>query len=67
MTKQDLMELLVRRDEISYPDAATLIDMVQDEVNIALDENQGLWYVEDILLDMLGLEPDYLDLFLLDY
>lgn len=62
-TLEELAAMVSERDKISYIDAMTAVrdcaaDMEHAFYNGSLDE------AEDILHDYLGLEPDYLDLFI---
>lgn len=62
-TLDELAEMLAKRDGISYQEAMTAVrdcaaEMEQAFFDGSLDE------VEDILRVDLGLEPDYLDLFI---
>lgn len=62
-TKAALARLLQRRDNITQEDALTMIEDFQQAVDDALDRNDyhGL---DDLIQDELGLEPDYLILFI---
>lgn len=62
-TLEELAEMISKRDNISYEDALITVrdaaaDMEHAFYNGSLDE------AEDILKCDLGLEPDYLDLFI---
>lgn len=56
----ELVELLARRDNISLLEANNLIDIAAEEIRIAIEEDEPLEMLEDIVADLLGLEPDYL-------
>lgn len=56
----ELVELLARRDSISLLEANNLIDIAAEEIRIAIEEGKPLEMLEDIVADLLGLEPDYL-------
>lgn len=63
-TLDELAAMIAKRDGISFVEAMTVVrdtaaDMEYAFYNGSLDE------AENILRDMLGLEPDYLDLFIL--
>ena len=60
---EELAQLIARRDAISYNEAMGLIKETAAELEIAF-MNGDLYEAEDIMADMLGLEPDYLDLFI---
>lgn len=62
-TLEELAEMIANRDGITYHEAITTVrdcaaDMEHAFYNGSLDE------AEDILRDYLGLEPDYMDLFI---
>lgn len=62
-TLEELAKMIAKRDEISYEEALiivrdTAVDIEHAFYNGSLDE------AEDILRMDLGLEPDYLDLFI---
>ena len=62
-TLEELASMIAKRDNISFEEAMAVIrdcaaDMEQAFYNGSLDE------AEDLLKDYLGLEPDYLDLFI---
>ena len=61
----DLAKLLSRRDGISMNEAWNTIEECQQELNDAFCRGPSVMEVEDIIADYLGLEPDYLDLFLM--
>lgn len=59
----DLAHLLSERDDISLNEAWNMIEECQREINQAFYYGEpSLWEIEDIIADVLGLEPDYLDL-----
>lgn len=60
---EELALLIARRDAISYNEAMDIIRETAAELEIAF-MNGDLYEAEDIMADMLGLEPDYLDLFI---
>lgn len=61
--KKGLRIMLMLRDHTSRQEAQLMIDTTQQLIDEALEEGQ-LSDIEEILADNLGLEPDYLDLFL---
>lgn len=63
-TKDELIDSLIDRDGITYAEAANIIDEVQDEINYIIGGAGTLEELEDLLRVELGLEPDYLPLFL---
>ena len=60
----ELISLIMRRDGISRNEAENIIKDCQYEIDDAIFHDGSLDLVEDIIADYLGLEPDYLDLFL---
>lgn len=59
-----IIEILMRRDGLTENEAHSLLDECQRLI-IHCIETGGTYYdAVDIIEDMLGLEPDYLDLFL---
>lgn len=62
-TLEELAEMIAKRDSISYNEAFTAVRDAAAEMEIAFMEG-NLNEAEDILHDCLGLEPDYLDLFI---
>lgn len=55
----------MERDNLSYTEAANIVEEVQEEIAEAIDMGAGLYEIEDIIASELGLEPDYLEDFLL--
>ena len=61
----ELAELLMRRDGINRNEAENLISCTAREISDAIGAGDSLETLEDIVADFLGLEPDYLELFLI--
>lgn len=60
---EDIVKLLMRRDNISLMEAQEAINECKEELDVAI--LNGLWQdADDILKSYLGLEPDYLDIFI---
>lgn len=57
---QNIIDILVRRDNISENEAREICEQCRRDILHAIDKNCGIEEVEDILADWLGLEPDYL-------
>ena len=55
-----LVELITKRDDISENEAHEICEQCRRDILHAIDKNCGIEEVEDILMDWLGLEPDYL-------
>lgn len=58
----EIIELIARRDGISYNEAHNIVDECLDELREAI--GNGCSYEEgcDIIAGWLGLEPDYFDM-----
>lgn len=61
---EELVKLLMRRDGISENEAYNLIEGCQQEIQETIEFGANLELIEDIIMDWLGLEPDYLELLL---
>lgn len=60
-TVEDIIQLISRRDNISYIEAMNIVNECMEEMESAI--TMGNWQeAEDILASYLGLEPDYLDI-----
>ena len=60
---EDIIKLLMRRDNISLMEAQEAVNDCKEELDVAICN--GLWQqAEDILKSYLSLEPDYLDIFI---
>ena len=55
-----LVELIAKRDGISENEAYEICEQCRRDILHAIDKNCEIEEVEDILMDWLGLEPDYL-------
>ena len=55
-----LVKLIAKRDGISENEAYEICEQCRHDILHAIDKNCGIEEVEDILIDWLGLEPDYL-------
>ena len=65
MTKQDIIKILMRRDHMTLDEAWDLVNETQDEINYLVESGDvDIFAAEDIIKYNLGLEPDYLDAFL---
>ena len=52
-----VIEILMKRDGISEDEAKALVDETRDEIMMCDDPME----VDSIIMEYLGLEPDYLD------
>ena len=60
-TVEDIINLISRRDNISYLEAMNIVNDCMEEMEGAI--MRGNWQeAEDILASYLSLEPDYLDI-----
>ena len=57
---KELVKLIAKRDGISENEAYEICEQCRHDILHAIDRNCGIEEVEDILMDWLGLEPDYL-------
>ena len=57
---EDIINLISRRDNISYIEAMNIVNECMEEMEDAV-LNANWQEAEDILASYLGLEPDYLD------
>ena len=62
-TLEELARMIARRDNISYEEALAVIRDTAADMEYAF-YNGNLDLAEDILREDLGLEPDYMDLFI---
>lgn len=60
MTVQEIAEILMRRDNISYNEAMDMVEKCQDELEILVQGGGSLDDAEECVAYWLGLEPDYL-------
>lgn len=60
----EIVEILMRRDGISENEAWNCVEECQNEINDIIMWGGTLDQIEDAIADYLGLEPDYLDCFL---
>lgn len=60
MTVQEIAEILMRRDGISYNEAMDMVEKCQDELEILVQGGGSIDDAEDCVAYWLGLEPDYL-------
>ena len=61
---REIVEILMRRDNISENEAIAIVRECRDEIMDAAFRG-SYTECEDILASYLGLEPDYLDFFLM--
>lgn len=54
-----VVKLIMKRDDLSYEDAKTEVSNTVDEMYEALESGDSE-LVEEILMNNLGLEPDYI-------
>lgn len=56
---EEVIQILMRRDDLTREEAIEEIKEFKQEANSLMKEGR-FWEVEDLLIDYLGLEPDYL-------
>ncbi len=65
MELNDIIELIMRRDNISYNEAAIWVDKCREEMQeIITSEAPSLEALEDCIMDYLSLQPDYIEVLL---
>lgn len=70
MTREELKKMIAERDNLTMDEVNCLFDDVQSMIDEALTCGTGIEdmdtdeYIEGLLRDELGIEPDYIDLFL---
>ncbi len=65
MDKNEIIEILIRRDGVTREEAKKTVEECQEAINELLEvEVASLTEAEEIIEDYLGLEPDYLMAFL---
>lgn len=64
MPLEQVIELIQKRDCLPYREACEQVMFCADMIDDAIISGCGLNYIEDILLQTLGLESDYLEFFL---
>ena len=61
---KEIIKILMDRDGMSMKDAVSLVETTREEIEEILPVGD-LFAIEEILMDNLGLEPDYVMNFLL--
>ncbi|MBO7731186.1 MAG: hypothetical protein J6S67_01485 [Methanobrevibacter sp.] len=64
VTREQVINTIMKRDGISYEDAKDLVNETGWQIADAIDMGLGYDAVEEILMDFLGLEMDYVFAFL---
>ena len=64
-TLKELAKLISKRDNISLNEAHIIVEDTAMEINIAIARGDSYDEVMDIIQYNLGLEPDYIDLFIM--
>ena len=62
--KENIISILMRRDDMTREEAIRIIEETRDEITCAIENGASLDEIEDILADYLQLELDYLMYFL---
>ena len=55
-----IVEILMERDNMSKEDAEDLLNEARAEAQEVLENDGGIYEIENILKDYFGLEPDYI-------
>ena len=61
---EDLINLISRRDQISYNEACYIVEDCRREVNRTVVNGGSYEEVADIIADYLSLEPDFIEIIL---
>ena len=61
---KEIIQVLMRRDGMTYDEARRYLKEVREEIADAIEEQASLEEIEDIVMSELGLAPDYVMLFL---
>lgn len=61
---EEIIKILMRRDGISWLEAANMVEECQNEILEAIADNASYDDVADIIASELSLEPDYLEFFI---
>ena len=61
---KEIIQILMRRDGMSYDEARRYLKEVREEIAEAIEEQASLEEIEDIIMGELELEPDYVIYFL---
>lgn len=61
---KEIIQILMWRDGMTYDEARRYLKEVREEIAEAIEEQASLEEIEDIVMSELGLEPDYVMLFL---
>ena len=61
---EEIIRILMRRDGMSHDEARRYLKEVREEIAEAIEEQASLEEIEDIIMDELGLEPNYVIYFL---
>ena len=61
---KEIIQILMRRDDMSYDEARRYLKEVREEIAEAIEEQATLEEIEDIIMGELGLEPNYVIYFL---
>ena len=64
-TLKELAKMIAKRDNISLNEAHIIVEDTAMELNAAIASGDSYDEVMDILQYNLGLEPDYIDLFIM--
>ena len=64
-TLKELAKMIAKRDNISLNEAQIIVGETAEEINSAITRGDSYDEVMDIIQYNLGLEPDYIDLFIM--
>lgn len=61
---KEIIQILMRRDGMTYDEARRFLKEVREEIAGAIENQAPIEEIEDIIMSELGLDPDYIMLFL---
>lgn len=61
---KEIIQILMRRDGMTYDEARRYLKEVREEIAGAIENQAPIEEIEDIIMSELGLDPNYIMLFL---
>lgn len=61
---KEIIQILMRRDGMTYDEARRYLKEVREEIAEAIENQAPIEEIEDIIMSELGLDPNYIMLFL---
>ena len=63
-SKKDLVNMIAKRDHVTIPEAKHMVNVTQQLIDECFADVHSYAEIEDILLEYLGIELDYIYLFI---